>query len=353
MKPFGVEFTFLADEKRITKRFLDDLRRKVGRSNPVGTRIDDIGVGYYQNSPHCLIQYDHKFLERFSDCDVQAACGAIEVPSPIFQSEDDLRRFWQKKLVPLMRRFRLTPRVVRRSGRIETHIGTGGGHVHVARRCSNQADITALTEQVDWINIFRWQMSNPWVAWAMNEFGDDTEAVIPRLTREASQVVWSDAVLHYLPSEKHPFISVNDPFRANNSHKLTSINSQIHLFLRDTRNLKGLAISTRHHTFEFRFFNAPRSADEALRHVRLAQAILNRCETLTDQKALYWPKRIDLLRGRNVGSGTWRRWTNRGNHIGQLKAAFKESIEELGLPWKDYSSYASTIEDRYRYGVLN
>ena len=101
------------------------------------------------------------------------------------------------------------------------------------------------------------------------------------------------------------------------------------------------------HTIEFRALDMPKTWDEAERHIRFVDALI---EYIHRMKLEQVDITIRLNKGSKIklAKTLAARWP-----YGRSAAAFEALVKQLGLRWDDYRPYLRNLRQRYKLGTTN
>lgn len=266
-------------------------------------------------------------------------CGAIEIASPPVRTIKAHKKFYSR-MMRLLDRLPVTARRVEKLPGQEIYHGTGGGHIHMQIDTGQPNKYTYAHLR----NMLILVANAPWLGWVFNEFMDDDNARVfcnsgshfDLMRMLAADANWRPHDV-YMSAEMKTYDAVES--------LMDTLSGGYHALrisqggARRNINRPG-KVGVNARTIEFRFFDAPRSWEQAQEHLNIAFGIYNKALKLA--KAGKKPELV-CKSIRDVVVRRSRAFVER---------EFRIMVEEFGLDWRVYKKYMENFDDRRRYGKL-
>lgn len=315
---FGVEYTFVPTAE--TQQKIKEHARDRGWG----------GTGYISRDADLLSQALRSWKAHEDN-------GALEIPSkPCVGIKQHLA--WFERLRKAADGLGYVPRRVDVApDGTPTYHGTGGGHIHVELPKDPAAVLRYMRRAIAFF------LEHPQFFWFMNEYMDDENAM--SLQHAPDTANYLDRIRRFAyhgevtagekPSPLGCFV------RQYRRVSLRTLRADIYFL-----DSKMSAVRYAGETIEFRFFDAPRTVEQAEDHILLAQA-LNRFLLSTRSCKI---DNVTNFSGVQPHSKEWRKLASNEQ---QMRADWDRLISSLGLSPTRYVKYVENYLDRKAHGVLN
>lgn len=307
----GIEFTYLYDIKK------DPLKLPNFKRLAIETK---------DNTACCFIagKIEQQLQNtKWEFCgDAYNDCGAIEIPSPIFKTVDEIKKFYTY----------LNKKIVSKYGLLSHRKDTtgGGGHIHVGIPLHLINNSKKLSHFL--FSLYRDMANRPYLNWIFNDWWDNNTAN-SLLSLHTTRI--SFLLREGISSYSILWAILNAIYNDNYYDKPTSV-------LREFSNMDGdyaICVNDSHDkpTIEFRIFDSKRNWQEVIDHVEFAD------------KYISYIARQSKKRIRVVSEIKHKNALKRYPKNKAVKE-FNKLLRLIGLEPKRYKKYLSNLNNRYKYG---